>query len=499
MNIKENTQKLKKLQETMHAYKHALGLLYYDAVTGAPKKTTASRGATMGVLSEVEFKLMTEQDNINLVNEINENSSDYDAQTAREALVLKRDFDKISKIPMQEYIDFQLLVNESDDIWHTAKENNDYELFKPYLKRLIDTSIKMTKYYDSNKDPYDVMLDEYEKGYSVKDLDPYFESLKENLLPLIQKIAAEPKPDTSFLNKSYPVEKQRILSDKLMEIMGIDRNHCAISETEHPFTIDFSKYDVRITTHYYEKMLASSIYSVIHEGGHGLYELNTADELQYGTLANGCSMGLHESQSRFYENIIGRSKSFVHILLPILNDLFPEQLEGIDEEKLYKALNKSEPSLIRIEADELTYSIHVMIRYEMEKMLISGNLSVDDAPKAWNELYKKYLGVDVPDNAHGILQDSHWASASFGYFPTYSLGSAYGVQILSAMKKDIPVWDLVENGEIPKITSWLSEHIHKYGRMYDPKDMLYKACGEKFNPDSYFNYLKDKFTKIYNL
>ena len=284
-----------------------------------------------------------------------------------------------------------------------------------------------------------------------------------------------------------------------MEVLTIDRDHCNIGEVEHPFTTNFSKDDVRITTHYHEKAFASSMYSVIHEGGHALYELNIGDDIKYSPLGGGASMSIHESQSRFYENIIGRSEAFLTYILPDIQKLGPKALKDVTPHDFYLAVNKSKPSLIRTQADELTYCFHVMIRYELEKQLIAGTLAVKDLPAAWNALYKEYLGVDVPDDTRGVLQDSHWSSGSFGYFPSYALGSAYGAQMLKVMERDIPVWELVAKGDLKPIVGWLTERIYRYGRLLKPNELILKACEAPFDPHYYVEYLKNKYTEVYGL
>ena len=240
------------------------------------------------------------------------------------------------------------------------------------------------------------------------------------------------------------------------------------------------------------------MYSVIHEGGHAKYELETRDDLQYTCLANGVSMGIHESQSRFYENIIGRSEAFVKAIFPKMQEFFPEQLKNVTAEQMYRAVNKVEPSLIRTEADELTYCLHVMVRYEIEKQLIDGSLEVKNIPQVWKELYKEYLGIDVPDDTQGCLQDGHWSGGSFGYCPSYALGSAYGAQMLREMEKDIDVWGPVAQGDLSAVSEWLKEKIHQYGSLLEPADVLKNACGE-FDPSAYTEYLEKKYRQLYRL
>lgn len=402
------------------------------------------------------------------------------------------------KIPMDEYIAYQKLSVEAADVWHKAKDTNDYPLFMPYLEKLIDFSRRFAHYTRPDMPVYDALLDQYEKGLTREKCDQFFDTLRTELVPLIHKIAKCPQVDDAFLTGHFPVDTQRKLSDYLMQVMGLDHAHCGIGETEHPFTTGFTKYDVRITTHYHEDNFASSMYSVIHEGGHALYDLHPADDLAYTVLGGGVSMSIHESQSRFYENIIGRSYEFVRLIAPKLRELFPE-IAAQSDEALYKAFNKAQPSLIRTESDELYYCMHIMVRYELEQKLMEGTLSVKDLPQGWNRLYKEYLGVDVPNDREGVLQDVHWAGGMFGYFPSYALGSAYGAQLLSVMKKTVDVNAAISSGNLSAINRWLEENIWQYGGLYEPDTLLEKALGEPFDPMFFVRYLQEKFCDIYDL
>ena len=261
----------------------------------------------------------------------------------------------------------------------------------------------------------------------------------------------------------------------------------------------FNRDDVRITTHYHADDPMSSFYSVMHEGGHALYELNTGDDLRWTCLASGASSGIHESISRFFENIIGRSYGFCGFILPKMKELFPEQMKDVTVDDFYKAVNIARPSLIRTESDELTYCLHVMVRYEIEKALIGGEITVAKLPEVWNAKMKEYLGVDVPDDTRGVLQDSHWSSGYFGYFPTYALGNAYGAQMLERMKQDVDVDGCCAKGDLKPVVDWLTENVFKYGCMMDPVPLFEQYCGAKFTPEPYCRYLKEKFSKIYGL
>ena len=498
MELKEALEQLRQLQQKMYAYQAASSSLYLDGVTVAPKDTSEGRGVALGVLAGESHKLFTSPEVGGLLAFLESRRGELDAVSARQVTLLRRGYDKVARIPADEYMEYAMLTNEASDVWHRAKENNDFASFRPVLERLVAFNRKFAGYYDPSKAPYDALLNEYERGVDMAYLDRFFAVIREKLVPLIRAVGEKEQPDDSFLHRHYPIEAQRKFSDYLMEVLGLDRDHCAIGETEHPFTLNFTSQDVRITTHYKEDDVASSMYSVIHEGGHARYELDVDPAYDYTCLAGGVSMGVHESQSRFYENIIGRSLPFVQAIFPRMREFFPQQLSGVTAEQFYKAVNRAQPSLIRTEADELTYCLHVMVRYEIEKQLIGGTLDVGDVPAEWNRLYKEYLGVDVPDDTRGCLQDSHWSGGSFGYFPSYALGSAYGAQMLRSMERDMDVWGGVSKGDLAGVTGWLREHIHKYGCMLDPADIVKNACGD-FDPTAYTDYLTKKYSALYGL
>lgn len=499
MELKEAVAKLKEMNRVMHAYNHAMGVMYYDIETAAPKNATGGFSDTMAALSEITYKLSVNEENFALLDFLTGRADELDEITRREVEEAQKGLKLLRSIPMDEYIEYQRVLSEASAVWHEAKVKSDYAMFEPHLKKLVEFARRFAAYAAPDRDPYDYWLNEFEEGFTQDVLDGYFEKIKAGLVPLIHKIGERPQLDNSFLHKTYPVWQQRKLSDFLMEVMGINRDDCAIGETEHPFTTGFNKHDLRITTHYYEQDLASSMYSVIHEGGHATYEMGNSDELWDSPLAGGASCGMHESQSRFYENLIGRSRAFIELVFPKIKETFPEQLEGVDAEAFYLAVNRAEPSLVRTEADELTYSLHVLVRYEIEKKLMHGELDTKDLPAEWNRLYKEYLGVDVPNDKEGCLQDSHWSGGSFGYFPSYSLGSAYGAQILAHMKKELDFDGLIARGEMGVITDWLREHIHKYGMIKKPAELIRICCGEDFDPQYYIDYLTAKFSELYGL
>ena len=498
-SVEQAVAALKKHQATMAAYNHALGVLYLDATTAAPSDTWEGRGKTMEIMSQITYDLETKPENGELLSYLEANLDQLDAQTKREVEVMRKGYDQIHRIPGEEYVAYSVLLNDAEAVWAKAKNDSDFSAFAPYLEKIVDYNRKFAGYYNPDMAPYDALLNEYEEGLNTATLDAFFAQLRQAIVPLVEKIKAVPQIEDGFLFKHYPVEIQRKFSDYLMEVMGMDRSHCGIAETEHPYTTNFNNKDVRITTHYHEDNLVSSMFSVIHEGGHALYELGADDKYNYTALSGGVSMGIHESQSRFYENIIGRSRAFVNAIFPKVKEFFPEQLEGVDAEMFYRAINKAEPSLVRTEADELTYCLHVMVRYEIEKQLIGGTLAIADVPAEWNRLYREYLGVEVPNDAKGCLQDSHWSGGMLGYFPSYALGSAYGPQMLKAMEAELgDIWADVAKGDLSKVTLWLKEKIHSHASFIKPGQLFEQVCG-KFDAKYYTDYLTEKYTKLYNL
>jgi len=484
---------------TMAAYNHALGVLYHDGSTAAPKESWQGRSRTMGVMSEITYELSTKPEIGQMLAFLEAHAEELTPLQRREAEVLRKGYDQMHKIPAEEYVAYSMLVNESEAVWEKAKNANDFAMFAPYLEKIVAYNRKFAGYYNPGMKPYDALLNEYEEGLYTETLDAFFSQLREAIVPVIGKIRQKPQIDDSFLNQPYPIENQKQLSAYLMQVLGMNRDYCGIAESEHPYTTNFNNKDVRITTHYYENNPTFSMYSVIHEGGHGLYELGADDCYNFTNLSGGVSMGIHESQSRFYENIIGRSRSFIHAVFPKIKELFPAQLEGVDAEMFYKAVNKTQPSLIRTEADELTYCNHIMIRYEIEKQLIAGTLAVQDVPDVWNRLYREYLGVDVPNDAKGCLQDVHWAGGMLGYFPSYALGSAYGAQMLAKMEEDLgDVYADVARGDLSGVTGWLREKIHRHASFCKPGELFESVCG-KFEAKYYTDYLTKKYTELYEL
>ena len=498
-NLNDAIARLDEIEATASAYGHAMGVLSLDAATAAPLGSAEGRGKTMAVLSSVIYELAASADTRELVEYLSAHADELDPQHRRQAEIRKKDCEQLTRIPQEEYVAYNVLLNKAEGIWRVAKQNNDFAAFAPTLEEIVAFNRKFAGYYDAEKQPYDALLNEYEEGLTMQTLDAFFARLRGVIVPLVHAISEKEQPDTAFLEQSYPIEGQKQLAKYLMDVIGLDPNACTIAESEHPFTCGFNNKDVRITTHYYENQPTFSMFSTIHEGGHALYELGVEDAYNHTCLTGGASMGIHESQSRFYENIIGRSLEFIELIFPKMQEIFPEQLKGVTAYDFYRAVNKAEPSLVRTEADELTYCLHIMVRYEIEKQMIDGTLAVQDVPAEWNRLYKEYLGVDVPSDTLGCLQDSHWSGGTIGYFPSYALGSAYGAQMKHVMEEEIgAIAPLVAKGDIAPITAWLRRNIHTFGNFKKPAAIFEDACG-KFDAKYFAEYLTEKYSRIYGL
>ena len=494
MTQEKAAEALERFEKRLHAWNTALDAINYDGETAAPARSVEDRGNVVEVISGEIHRMMTAPETAEMLEAL---SGSEDRVIRRRAEVLKEDAGDLLTIPGEEYAAWMRLTSEAWTAWHDAKEKDDFSLFRPWLEQIVETRRRFAGYRDSSRPAYEVTLDSFEKGMTIEKLDDFFDLLKKELTPVILAQSEKPLPDFAFLRGSFPAWRQKRLAERIMQVMGIDRERCCLGETEHPFTGGSSRSCVRITTNYDEGNVLSSLYSVIHEGGHALYELGTAPELEGTCLGSGSSMAVHESQSRFYENLIGRSRPFCEALLPLLREEFPEQFAGVTGEQLYQAVNVARPSLIRTEADELTYPMHILVRYELEKALMSRSLTVKELPEAWREMYGRYLGIRPETDRDGVLQDVHWSCGDLGYFPSYALGSAYGAQMLPRLEQDVPgVWQQVAAAELSGVTGWLGEKIHRYGRLLTPVQLQENACGGPFDPSFYVDYLKKKYGEM---
>ena len=496
MNKEEMIKKYKEYQDKVNAYGLLLNTAYFDKETIAPISGNKYRNKMLNIMSGQAYEIETDADMIKLVEELSQ--MDLGEDLNRDVYLTKKSLESIGKFSKEEIMEFDLACSNSFDAWIEAKNKNDYKLFDGHLKKLIELSKMRANRRNDKEIAYNVMLDDFEEGMTIDKYDEFFDLVKKELIPLIKEVNKK-HIDDSFLYKYYPKDKQILFNKELLKYINLDSSWGYMGESEHPFTNGFSKYDVRITTSYDEHNIASNIFSVIHETGHAHYEHNVLEKYEGTNIRKCISSGMHESQSRFLENYIGRRKSFWLNLYPILQDLFKENLGDVSLDDFIKAINVSKSSLIRTEADELTYPIHILIRYEIEKGIFDGSISTDNLNEVWNQKYKEYLGIDVLSDTEGILQDIHWSSASFGYFPTYALGSAFGAQFIRQMEKDIDIDKLLSENKFNEIVDYLRDNIQFDGALHNYDYILNRATHESFNPNYYIEYLKNKYKNLYNL
>ncbi len=484
-----------------YALNSALILFEWDAETEAPVDAEEMNAKAVEILSTEYYKTIINDEVKQLLTKLTD-AKDLSPKETAIVKELKKQYEDMEPIPQEEYQAFRGLIARGPSIWAKAKQNNDYAGFAPILKEIIDYQKKFISYRlkASGKDtkPYDLLLNDFEEGFTMKELDVFFDNLKKEIVPLLQMVVTKKDNiDKTYNHLHYPADKQKPFNKMLAEHVGFDFNRGVIKESAHPFTTNLHNRDVRITTHYYEDNLESAIFSTIHESGHALYEMHIADELNGTPVGTGVSMGMHEGQSRLFENNFGRSREFWIPLFDRLKETYPENLADIDLDHFILGINKSTPSLIRTEADELTYCLHIMVRYEVEKMIFEGDASIDDLPAIWNQKYEEYLGVSPSKDAEGILQDIHWATGSFGYFPSYALGTAIAAQIQAQLRRVMPLDQYLEEGNFDPINAYLAEHIRSFGKTKTTNELLKDMMGEEFNPQYYVDYLKEKYTKLY--
>jgi carboxypeptidase Taq len=470
----------------------------WDSTTavGAPTSSFVYRGAAMAFLSGESYKRLVADD----TREAFETLLADDTLTLEEA-ALARDFARQyrlnSAIPKDELERYIALVTEADSVWREAKDKSDYAAVEPYYAKIFDFAKHVADWRGYDAHPYNALLDEYEIGLTVATLDAFFGTLRRTIVPLLRDVTNSSESPRE-IDGIFPIDKQCKLTYELARIVGFDLSRGRVGETVHPYSMSINPNDVRIATHYHEDDLLSGIFSTIHECGHAIYGQGVREELYEYGLSDNMSMGLHESQSRFFENILGRSRAFSGVLLDLLSRQF-DYFNDWSADELYGAVNIAKPSYIRTEADELTYCLHVMVRYEIEKKLMQGDVNTKELPELWNAMYEQYLGVRPKNHAEGVLQDSHWAGGAVGYFPTYALGTAYSAHFLNALSKTVDWQRDISVGDFSKVGEWLRTHIHIDGSMYLPEEVLLRATGERFNPTYYTKYLTEKFGDLYKI
>ncbi len=478
---------------------HAAAVLGWDQEVNLPEKANQIRSQQLATVAGIAHEKFTSDEMGVLLEDLKEDEN-LDAKEKRNIKLTKKSYDRNTKLPKSFVQEMSGAISESYFAWHKAKDENNFAHYAPKLERLIEFKKKQISYLGVEDHPYDTLLDEYEPEAKTADLEVLFKEVKENLVPFVKQISEAEQVYDAFMFKHFDKDQQWKYSLDLLADIGYDFKAGRQDVSAHPFTTSFGSQDVRVTTRISEENLNEMIWSCIHEGGHALYEQGLPVE-EYGLPSGSAiSLGIHESQSRLWENNVGRSLPFWKAHYSKIQNAFPEQLKSVDAEGFYKAMNKVEPSLIRTAADELTYHFHVMIRFEIEKAIIEEKVKVKDLPELWNSKYKDYLNVDVPNDSEGVLQDIHWSHGSFGYFPTYSLGSFYAVQFYNQAKKEIPGLEgKIEAGDCSAMLNWLRENIHQYGQQYSADELCMKITGEKLNFKHFMDYAKDKYSGIYGL
>ncbi len=506
MTIIQSYNKLLSKTKDVAVFGTAEGIIHWDMETKMPPGAVGQRSLQLSLLSRIHHKMGTDPTIGKLLNDIKASAA-YEAlsqEEKRNIYLINKSYREQTALPEKLVAELAKQEAITVNVWKKAKAQKNFGLFEADLQKLLDLSKQAAEILmkvKETKTPYEALIDNFEPKMTTDKITATFDQLQQGLKQLISKIqASSNKPDTAILYQPVPVENQRQITQLLTKTLGYDTAspaaHGRIDETEHPFTTGYYD-DVRITTHYYPNNYASSIFSVLHESGHALYERNLNPKWKYQPIGSTCSYGIHESQSRFYENLIGRSKEFWTRFMPKLKKAAPN-LVNVELDKFFRAINKVELSKIRVEADEVTYNLHVIIRFEIERDLFADKIAVNELPEVWNQKYADYLGVKVEDDSEGVMQDTHWASGLYGYFPSYALGNIYSGQITAAIARDLPDWrNQLALGKLNQVNDWLKRNIHSQGDLYDPEELIKKATGRNLNSEPYLQYLNEKYSNIY--
>jgi len=493
---------LKRLDEKVTRLGHIAALLEWDQETYLPPEGVEERASQIALIVGLHHENIVNGEWASLFAELGCRSGDFPAGLEEtDSAFLRESYKRWSKktsVPRQLVEDIARETSISQNVWAGARKSDDFGLFAPHLETVIRLKQEYAAAVDPDLDPYDVLLDEYEPGATGSEIADVFDGLADGLNILMEKIRRGSAPDTVFLEKPYDIDLQNDFGRKIQSFMGYDYQRGRLDLSTHPFTTTLGPDDVRVTTRYDKNQVLSGLLSNIHEAGHGLYEQGIGRNLKGTMLADGTSLGIHESQSRFWENTVGRSKAFWDLWYPEFQNMFPENLAYVSAYDFYRAVNLVKPSLIRVEADEVTYSFHIIIRFRLEKALISGELRVKDLPDAWRGAYREHLGIIPPNDATGCMQDVHWSVGLFGYFPTYALGNLYAAQFTRAMEgQKGSVSRLISEGHSDQVLSWLRQNIHRHGRVFLPGELCRRVTGESLNPEYFVDYLNRKYDEVY--
>jgi carboxypeptidase Taq len=499
--MNKDLQELKALLAEVADISGAIALLGWDQQTYMPSGGAESRGEQLGTLSKINHDKFTAPRVGELLEKLTKSgSSQLDSDDACLVKIGMKEYTKALKVTSKWVEEFANVTTVAQEAWVEARSESNFSKFLPHLEKVIDLRRQYAEFFKPFDHIYDPLLDDFEPGLKTRDVQQIFSALRDEQVKLLKEISAKPQVDNSFIKKHYDIEKQKAFGVDVITRFGYDWNCGRQDLAAHPFTTSFGHGDVRITTRFLKDDAASGLFSSMHECGHAMYDQGIHTNLRRTHLHNGASMAIHESQSRMWENLVGRSLDFWTYFYPKFQSLFPEYLADVSLESFYKGINKVQPSLIRVEADEATYNLHIMLRLEVEIALMEGKIAVKDLPGYWNSKMQEYLGVTPPDDAHGVLQDVHWSGGMVGYFPTYALGNLVSLQLWEKINAEIPTLSQqIRNGNFVELLAWLRKNIHTHGAKFEPQDLIQKVTGSKINPEPYIRYLKKKYSGIYGL
>ena len=500
MTTDPKLEKLKQILNEIADLDNAASLLHWDMQCYMPQEGAEARGNQIATIGRLAHENRTSEVLGKLLDDLAPFAAqgDPDSDDVRLIQVTKRQYDKATKVPIDLVVEFSQVTSSAHQVWEQARANNDFESFRPSLEKIFELRRRFADCFAPYDHVYDPLLDEFEPGLKTADVKAIFEALRPRQVELLQAIKARPQVEDAFLHQQYEDAKQWDFGVQVLNQIGYDWKRSRQDRAAHPFTTNFSINDVRITTRIIPDNLGSALFSTLHEGGHAMYELGVNQHYERTPLAGGTSLAIHESQSRMWENLVGRSLPFWQHFYPRLQQTFPAQLGNVSLEAFYKGVNKVEPSLIRVEADEATYNMHVMLRLELEIAVLEGKLAVKDLPEAWNARMQEYLGLTPPNNSKGVLQDVHWSGGMIGYFSTYALGNLVSGQLWECINTDIPdLPDQIRRGEFAALRGWLTEKVHQYGSKYEPQELVKRITGTKIDPAPYLRYLTEKYRSIY--
>ncbi|GHU96805.1 carboxypeptidase 1 [Spirochaetia bacterium] len=499
MGTEKILEEFRSYVQKLAEYRRVNSLLFWDSMQPIPRDGAAGRSRTRAFMAKEQFTLETGGEMkryLDILEPLAPTLSDFDRALVR---LCGRDYRLNALIPPALFEEYERVKAEAMEKWGIAYKAEDYGLFAPYLKKVIEIQKQVCAYYPDGKSNYDKLIRFYEEDVDTAVLDSMFAQIKTAILPLIAKITAKKQMRPEFLSRTVPVAAQRALCERLCRRIGLDNNKAMLYETTHPFSFLLNLDDVRFTTRYREGDFSGSIFSVMHEGGHSIYSLNIPHKLTETILGEGASPAFHESQSRFYENVIGRSFEFISYIYPDVQELLGEYIGDVSPEELYRGVNCVEPSFIRTEADELTYTLHIILRYEIEREFIDGQVDLDTLPDLWNRKMNQYFGLDVTRDRLGILQDIQWSAGRIGSFVSYALGNVYNAQILHTIKQDMDFSECIRRGDFAVINGYLRDKVHQYSSLYPPRKQLEMITGKDLDPGFFVRYLEEKFTVLYDL